>query len=201
MTDLSGLTMGLHVMLTEANTSKWKYAIINKALMLNAYNILMGTETLASAGMDVMAIVSFRSCHSKLAGTIGSTLNEGHDALIKNAMPKIAPNDAHGIWKFMVNELESKSTNACLYAAQEILALRKGNAGHENETYSAYGTHCVQPGTIFKNLLPGVKSKTKTTDEFTTMDLVNELTINMIICNWSWVWRKGPTTSEYTYTH
>ena len=181
MTDLSRLTMGPHVMLTEANTSEWKYAIINKALMLNAYNILMGTERLGSASMDVTVIASFRSCQLRLAGTIGSTLNEGHDALIKNATPEIAPNDAHGIWKFMVNELKSKSTNAHLYAAQEILALCKGDAGHKNETYSAYGTHCVQQGSIFKNLLPGIKSKTKTTDEFTTMDLVNELTINMII--------------------
>ena len=149
--------------------------------MLNAYDILMGTETLATASTDVVAIAGFRAHQLRLSGTIGSTLNEGHDALIKNATPEIAPNDAHGIWKFMVNKLKSKSTNACLYAAQEILALCKGDAGHKNETYSAYGTCCVQQGTIFRNLLPGIKPKTKTDNKFTTMDLVDELTINMII--------------------
>ena len=37
-------------MLAEANANEWKDAIINKALVLNAYDILMGTETLVSIG-------------------------------------------------------------------------------------------------------------------------------------------------------
>ena len=140
-------------MLAEANASEWKDAIINKALMLNAYDILMGTETLPSAETDETAIANFKARQSWLAGSIGSTLNEAHRALLRNATPKIAPTDAHSIWAFIVNHLESKTTNSRLFAAQEMIALRKGDADHENETYSAYGARCVRQGNIFKGLL------------------------------------------------
>ena len=44
--------------------------------------------------------------------------------------------------------------NSRLFAAQEMIALQKGDAGHENETYSAYRARCISQGNVFKNLLP-----------------------------------------------
>ena len=185
MSDPSVHPTGLHIMLAEANASKWKDAIINKALMLNAYNILMGTETLPSADTDETAVANFKARQSRLAGNIGSTLNEVHRALLRNATPKIAPTDAHGIWVFIVNHLESKTTNSRLFAAQEMIALRKGDADHENEMYSAYGARCVWQGNIFKGLLPAgatcTRGKVMFNEGFTARDLVDELTISMII--------------------
>ena len=175
-------------MLAEANTNEWKDAIINKALMLNAYGILMGTETLDKT--DEAAAANFTARQSRLAGNIGSTLNEAIRALLRNANPKIDPIDAHSTWKFIVNHLESKSTNSRLFAAQEMIALRKGDTGHENETYSAYGACCIRQGNTFKNLLPAGATCTGdnallakiTFDEgFTARDLVDELTVSMII--------------------
>ena len=52
MPDPSIHPTGLHIMLAEANANEWKDVIINKALMLNSYDVLMGTETLASIGTD-----------------------------------------------------------------------------------------------------------------------------------------------------
>ena len=47
-------------MLAEANANEWRDVIINKALMLNAYNVLMGTKTLASVGMDKTVVTNFK---------------------------------------------------------------------------------------------------------------------------------------------
>lgn len=190
MSDLSIQPTGPHVMLTEANINEWKDAIVNKALMLNTYEILMGTETLTSVGTEEAAISNFKAHQSRLAGNIGSTLNESHRALLRNANPRIAPIDAHGTWKFIVNYLESKTTNSRLFATQEMIALHKGDADHENETYSAYSARCVWQGNIFKGLLPagatwtGEKAalaKIVFDEGFTARDLVDELTVSMII--------------------
>ena len=172
-------------MLAEANANEWKDAIINKALVLNAYDILMGTETLVSIGTDETVVANFNSRQSRLAGNISSTLNEAHRALLRNATPKIAPTDAHGIWSFIVNHLESKKTKSRQFALQEMITLRKGDANHENETYSAYGARCVRQGNIVKDLLPAGATCTGakvTFDEgFTARDLVDELTLSIII--------------------
>lgn len=135
---------------------KWKDAIINKALMLNAYEILMGTETLTSVGEDTAAMASFKARQYHLASHIGSTLNDAHRALLKNATPSIAPNDAYGIWMTMVNHLKSKTTDMRYFAVQGMMALRKGDARHENETYSAYGARCIRE----TNVLTGSEAKT-----------------------------------------
>ena len=126
-------------MLTDTNTNEWKDAVIDKALVLEAYDLLMGTETLNSHGKDAAAIANFKSRQTRLAGNISSTLSGTHHALLRDVDPKIAPIDAHRIWKFILNELESKTTNTRLFAAQEMIALRKGHTGHEDESYSAYG--------------------------------------------------------------
>ena len=74
-----------------------------------------------------------------LARNISSTLSGAQRALLINTHPTIAPTNAHKIWKFILNELELKTTNTRLFAAQEMIALCKGNAGHEDESYSVYG--------------------------------------------------------------
>ena len=130
-------------------------------------------------------VANFNSRQSRLAGNISSTLNEAHRALLRNATPKIAPTDAHGIWSFIVNHLESKKTKSRQFALQEMITLRKGDADHENETYSAYGARCVRQGNIVKDLLPAGATCTGakvTFDEgFTARDLVDELTLSIII--------------------
>ena len=108
-------------MLTDMNTNEWKDAVIDKALVQEAYDILMGTETIDTLGKDAGSIASFKSCQTRLAGNISSTLNGAHRTLIRDASPKIAPTDAHGIWTFILNELESKTTNTRLFAAQEMI--------------------------------------------------------------------------------
>ena len=200
MSDPIGQPLGSHIMLTETNASQWKDAIIDKAIIIDAYRILMGTETLSTVGNDPAALVSFRARQSQLAGNISSTLNEGHHVLVRNATPKIAPDDARGIWDFIVNNVESKTTNSRLFAAQEMIALWKGDAGHENKTYSAYGACFVSQGNVFKNLLPAGPTfiaesvaqgkampsdigfvSSRFSEGFGARDLVDELTISMII--------------------
>ena len=74
MSDPSIHPMGLHIMLAEANANEWKDVLINKALMLNAYDVLMGTETLASVGMDETVVTNFKAHQLQLAGNIDSML-------------------------------------------------------------------------------------------------------------------------------
>ena len=189
MSDLSTQPPAPYILLLETNTGQWKDAIINRALMLNAYEILMGTETLTSAGTDTAAVASFKARQSQLAGHIGNTLNDAHRALLKNATPSIAPNDAYGIWTALVNHFESKTTNTCYFAVQGMMALCKGDAGHENETYSAYGACCIRETNVLKNLLPAGATYTAGKEKctcsfkqgFSARDLVDELTINMIV--------------------
>ena len=78
---------------------------MDKTFVLNAYEILMGTERLSTVGKDPMMIISFKDHQSQLAG-ISSTLN-----------------DAHGIWDFTVNDLEA---NSHVFAAQGIVTCEKG---------------------------------------------------------------------------
>ena len=108
MSDPSIHLMGLHIMLAEADANGWKDVLINKALMLNAYDVFMGTETLASVGMDETVVTNFKAHQLQLAGNIGSMLNEAHHALLRNATPKIALTSVHGIWNFIVNHLKSR---------------------------------------------------------------------------------------------
>ncbi|KAG9031919.1 hypothetical protein FRB95_002125 [Tulasnella sp. JGI-2019a] len=85
-----------------------------------------------------------------------------------------------------------------MFATQEMLALRKGDIGHEKETYAEYTAHCISQGNLLKNLLaPGAKYKVETCPAtpgwptsytpstfdqgFSVADMVNELTISMII--------------------
>ena len=136
-------------MLTEQNASEWKDAVVDKALVINAYHILIGMEMISSAGEDATARANFRGRQSQLTGNISSTLNVAHRALIKNANPKIAPHDAYAIWTFIVNHLKSKTTNSHLFVTQEMITLHKGSVGHEEETYSAYGACCINQGNIF----------------------------------------------------
>ena len=175
-------------MLTDTNTNEWKDAVIDKALVLEAYDLLMGTETISSHEKNTAAITNFKSRQTRLAGNISSMLSGAYRALLRDADPKIAPMDAHGIWKFILNELESKTTNTRLFATQEMLALQKGDIGHEDESYSAYGARCVKQGTILKNLLPPGASHTTGSsgscvfkEGFSTRDLIDEQMINMII--------------------
>ena len=97
MSETSGQLLGSYIKLTQMNASQWKDAVIDKALIIDAYQILMGTETLSSISADPTLLASYRTHASRLARNISSTLNEVHHALIKNVSPKIVPDDAHGI--------------------------------------------------------------------------------------------------------
>ena len=60
MPNQSGQLLGSHIMLTEQNASEWKDAVVDKALIINAYHILIGMEMISSAGEDAAARANFR---------------------------------------------------------------------------------------------------------------------------------------------
>ncbi|KAF8573110.1 hypothetical protein K439DRAFT_1625304 [Ramaria rubella] len=119
----------------------WKEKCINKALQIDAYGILDGSETEPTKNAtptsdDLKLARDFRSCKSKIAGYIRDTLDTGQRTIIAN----LAPNDGLGIWKALLARFESKDTNSRMFATQQLLSLHKGDGEHESENFSKYGT-------------------------------------------------------------
>ncbi|KAF8575308.1 hypothetical protein K439DRAFT_1623687, partial [Ramaria rubella] len=106
----------------------WKEKCINKALQIDAYDILDGSETEPTKNAtptsdDLKSARDFCSHKSKIAGYIHDTLDTGQGTIIVN----LAPNDALGIWKALLARFESKDTNSRMFATQQLLSLCKGD--------------------------------------------------------------------------
>ena len=182
--------------LTNARFQDWKERCINKALTIDAYEILTGEETEPTlspspTAEERKAVREFKGHKSKIAGYICDTLDAGQLTVIS----ALAVNDGHSIWTALLAHFKSKDTNSRLFATQQHLSLCKGDAGHESENFSDYGTRCISAANLLHNLLPPGASMTAATaasggviDQpavlihgFTAANLVDKLAIGMII--------------------
>ncbi|KAG8872343.1 hypothetical protein FRB98_009677 [Tulasnella sp. 332] len=186
MSDPTDHMLGSIIKLTDLNLGDWKY------------DILTSEETLSSLNSTQQS--DFKACRSKLAANICSTLSEGHHAIIEVSSTIIQPYDVKAIYDKLLSELKAKTINSRMFATQKMLALRRGDTGHENETYSDFANRCISQGNALKNLLAlGSKftevqvtmGKSVLSDigyvtavyeaGYSAKDLVDELVVSMII--------------------
>lgn len=186
--------------LTPERFSDWKDICQDKILGLDAWDIMKGTETepTGATAEALRSIRDFKGRKNKGASYIRGTL----DHLQKTVVAHLAINDLPGIWDALLAKHETKDTNSRLLAVQQLLNLRKGDAGHESENYSTFGARCMSAANLLRNLLPpgasvtpasmvaaigtGITTAAVLTPEvltqgFSATNLVDELGIGMII--------------------
>ncbi|KAJ2911346.1 hypothetical protein MD484_g9068, partial [Candolleomyces efflorescens] len=143
----------------------WKRICINKALELNAYEILMGEET-QPAVSDMKARSSFNERRSKLIGYIRSTLDHSQTTTVIGDLGTL---DAPGIWKRLLEAYEPKTAGGRISVLQELITLRKGDSDHENESYTDFGTRAISLASRLASLLPTGPEYTKEQTESGTV--------------------------------
>jgi hypothetical protein len=139
------------VMLTAYTVAAWKRYILGQALKLNALGILDGSEKKPSSTSDAKVIASFAERRSKMAGAIFETLDEAQSDVLLN---DIATLNVARTYTTLLETYEPKTSGSRVSALQELLALRKGAPGHENESYQDFGARAVALGNRFASLLP-----------------------------------------------
>ena len=97
----------------------------------------MGEETMPS---ELKARASFTERRSRLVGYIRSTLDHSQTTTIIGNVDIL---DAPAIWKQLLAAYEPKDSGGRISVLQELITLRKGDAEHENESYSDYGTCAI----------------------------------------------------------
>ena len=105
---------------------QWKRVCINKALELNAYGILMGTESEPTSDAKLKA--NYQEWLSKLIGYLRSTLDHSQTDTI---LGKVSILDAKGTWEALLSAYEPKTSGSRTSVLQELIALCKGDEGHE----------------------------------------------------------------------
>ncbi|KAJ2928242.1 hypothetical protein H1R20_g8861, partial [Candolleomyces eurysporus] len=148
----------------------WKRVCINKALELNAYEILMGDEQMPSSS-DTRIRASFIERRSKLIGYIRSTLDHSQTTTIIGGIDVL---DAPAIWKQLLKAYEPKDAGGRISVLQELITLRKGDADHENESYSDYGARAISLASRLASLLPIGSSYEKETTKPTAAKIGTE---------------------------
>ena len=97
----------------------WKRVCINKALELNAYEILTGDESQPSTS-DPKARASFNERCSRLVGYIRSTLDHSQTTTIIGDIDML---DAPTIWKRLPTAYEPKTSGGRISVLQELITL------------------------------------------------------------------------------
>jgi hypothetical protein len=121
----------------------WKHNIINKALELNTYNILVGDEAKppnASMAERIKLQANYNEHCSKIVGYIRSTL----DAIqTDTVLANIDIFNAKRIWTTFLNAYEPKSAFTCVAILQELVSFRKGSEEYENKLFQQYGSRAI----------------------------------------------------------
>lgn len=169
----------------------WKRVCINKALELNAYEILMGEESQPSIS-DTKARASFNERRSKLVGYIRSTLDHSQTTTILDGIETL---DAPAIWKRLLSAYEPKTSGGRISVLQEIITLRKGDTDHENESYTDFGTRALSLASRLVSLLPTGAEYTQEQTESTTVGTGDNARTRQILQSSS-KFSKGYTASD-----
>ncbi|KAG8896151.1 hypothetical protein FRB99_009052 [Tulasnella sp. 403] len=98
--------------------------------------------------------------------------------------------DVAALWKALINHFEAKTAETYQVTITNLCNLRFRDKDHLEESFSAWGTCCVDKGNIIKNLCPGstttpsvtVSSNTVTTTATLSVGtLIDEFTMSTII--------------------
>ncbi|KAJ3527988.1 hypothetical protein NMY22_g9579 [Coprinellus aureogranulatus] len=128
------------VKLSAFTFQQWKLQIENKALELNAYEILTGIEGEPNSDADQKTKADFASRRSKIVGFIRSTLDYSQ---LETIIGGIHILDAPTIWETLIGVYSPKTASSRMGVIQELISIRMRSPGHENETYQDYGSRCM----------------------------------------------------------
>ena len=136
------------VMLSTDTINAWKEYIQDRALDGAGWAILAGRSTrpIVSSAAGTNASIQEKkeqlewdAKSEKLAGAIRRTLDAGARTVIAD----LEPDDAVGMWNKLISHYEKKDPGNRFLAYQKLLAIRRGEPGHEDENMSQFATRVV----------------------------------------------------------
>lgn len=142
------------ILLSAFTIQPWKRNVVNKALEYNAYRIICGEEAKPPSGTTSEAIklrASYDERSSKIVGYIRSTLDYTQTETVLAGIDIL---DARTTWKTLLEFYQPKSAATRSSILQELVSVRKGSEGHENESYQDYGSRVIAIASRLISLLP-----------------------------------------------
>ena len=139
------------VKLSAFTVQAWKRQVNTKSLDFAAWGILHDTEPRPDTSADAKTISSWNERRSKLLGYIMSTVD---DTMADLFLREIASVDVHDLYLGLINTFEPKTAASRTTVLQELIAIRFGSAGHENESYQEYGNRAIALASRLSSLLP-----------------------------------------------
>jgi hypothetical protein len=123
--------------LSVLTVAQWKTQLTDEAFTLNAYGILMGTETAPASSADARTKADYSACKSSLIGLMHKSLDMAQKQTV---LANVDILDAQATYEALLAAYEPKTSASRVAVIQELLALRK----KDEERYASFGSRALE---------------------------------------------------------
>lgn len=108
--------------LTVLTVAQWKSQLIDEALLINAYGIIMGTEAAPTNNADARLKTDYQLHQSSIIGLMRKSLDLAQKQTILGDLTDVM--DAKGVYDRLLAAYEPKTSASRVAVIQELIAVR-----------------------------------------------------------------------------